>query len=95
MRQRCCYAPMKPHMISRDPVGQTRLTVPLSRGSMHGRLSAHRPLIMELMLWLMMRSALLHCPSGGALSGAEGCCAVVAAAALFGLRSAHFGGSQG
>lgn len=61
---------------------------------MHETPNVHRPLIMELMLWLMMRSEVLDCSSDDfeTLSGATGCAAV---AVIFGFALVRFAAIQG
>lgn len=79
--------------ISRGRAGLRRQVARLSKGSAHGTLSAHRPLIMELMLWLMMRSAVLRSSGdfGAASDDEDG----DAAGAIFGFALVHLAASQG
>jgi hypothetical protein len=91
MRRYCCA--LKQRKTGRGQVGLTQQEVLQSMGLAHGKLSAHRPLIMELMLWLMMRVE-LHCSSGDfePLSDATGC---AVAAVIFGFVSGRLAASQG
>lgn len=92
--KRCCYCVLvMPRRILRVLIGQMRLAGLPLMGSEHGMLNAHLPLIMELMLWLMMRSAVLHCSADGStlLSDAEDWTVAV----IFGFALVHFAVSQG
>jgi hypothetical protein len=93
--QRYCCALVKQHRIVRGQVGLTQQEVLLSKGLAPGTLNVHRPLIMELMLWLMMRSVVLHCSSDdfATLSGVTGCVAVDAV--IFGFELVRLAASQG
>lgn len=91
-RHYCCV-PVMLHKILLNLVELMQPAMQQSMDSMPGTLNVHRPLIMELMLWLMMRSAVLCCSSDGfdSVSDDEGC----AVAEIFGFALVHFVGIQG
>lgn len=91
----CCCEQEKLHRSVRGLTGPTPLIMPQWMDLMREMQNVHRPLIMEWMLWLMMRSEVLHSVSDDDFvtpSGAEDCCAVEV---IFGFALVHFGGSQG
>lgn len=90
----CCCEPVKLRRSVQGPTVQRQQEALQSTDLMLGRQSVHLPLIMELMLWLMMRSAVFRCSSDDfeLLSGDEGC-VVSVIFGCFGLP--HFAASQG